>query len=100
MGDLVFMFFLVLLVWIMILVIVLFYGGMVWSKNMLSIVMYSVGFLVVIFVFWIVVGYLLVFLIGGNVFIGNLDWVGLKGVGFILNGDYSVMILYNMFMMF
>jgi Amt family ammonium transporter len=100
MGDSVFMFFSALLVWIMTPAIALFYGGMVRSKNMLSTAMYSVGSLAVISVLWIVAGYSLAFSTGGNAFIGNLDWVGLKGVGFIPNGDYSATIPHNMFMMF
>ncbi|QTL47495.1 ammonium transporter [Priestia aryabhattai] len=100
MGDSVFMFFSALLVWIMTPAIALFYGGMVRSKNMLSTAMYSVGSLAVISVLWIVAGYSLAFSNGGNAFIGNLDWVGLKGVGFTPNGDYSATIPHNMFMMF
>ncbi|WP_394553770.1 ammonia channel protein [Priestia aryabhattai] len=100
MGDSVFMFFSALLVWIMTPAIALFYGGMVRSKNMLSTAMYSVGSLAVISVLWIVAGYSLAFSTGGNAFIGNLDWVGLKGVGFTPNGDYSATIPHNMFMMF
>ncbi|WP_456317967.1 ammonium transporter [Priestia megaterium] len=100
MGDSVFMFFSALLVWIMTPAIALFYGGMVRSKNMLSTAMYSVGSLAVISVLWIVAGYSLAFSTGGNAFIGNLDWGGLKGVGFTPNGDYSATIPHNMFMMF
>ncbi|KJL04391.1 MULTISPECIES: ammonium transporter [Priestia] len=100
MGDSVFMFFSALLVWIMTPAISLFYGGMVRSKNMLSTAMYSVGSLAVISVLWIIAGYSLAFSTGGNAFIGNLDWVGLKGVGFTPNGDYSATIPHNMFMMF
>lgn len=100
MGDSVFMFFSALLVWIMTPAVALFYGGMVRSKNMLSTAMYSVGSLAVISVLWIVAGYSLAFSTGGNAFIGNLDWVGLKGVGFTPNGDYSATIPHNMFMMF
>ncbi|MGC3790961.1 ammonium transporter [Priestia aryabhattai] len=100
MGDSVFMFFSALLVWIMTPAIALFYGGMVRSKNMLSTAMYSVGSLAVISILWIVAGYSLAFSTGGNAFIGNLDWVGLKGVGFTPNGDYSATIPHNMFMMF
>ncbi|MQR88588.1 ammonium transporter [Bacillus megaterium] len=100
MGDSVFMFFSALLVWIMTPAIALFYGGMVRSKNMLSTAMYSVGSLAVISVLWIVAGYSLAFSTGGNAFIGNWDWVGLKGVGFTPNGDYSATIPHNMFMMF
>ncbi|MER2258349.1 MAG: ammonium transporter [Priestia megaterium] len=100
MGDSVFMFFSALLVWIMTPAIALFYGGMVRSKNMLSTAMYSVGSLAVISVLWIIAGYSLAFSTGGNAFIGNLDWVGLKGVGFTPNGDYSATIPHNMFMMF
>lgn len=98
MGDIVFMFFCVLFVWLMIFGLVLFYGGMVKSKNVFSMVMYSFFLFVIVFVVWVLYGYLFVFVFG-NIWFGGIEWVGLKGVGFEF-GSYSEMILYLLFMMF
>ncbi len=60
----------------------LFYGGMVRRKNVLATFMQSFIMLGVISVQWVLVGYSLSFApdaLGG--FVGNLDWLGLKGVG-------------------
>ncbi len=58
-----------------------FYGGLVRRKNVLSTIMYSFITIAVITLQWVIFGYSLAF--GPNVggFIGNLDWLGLKGVG-------------------
>jgi len=59
----------------------LFYGGMVRSKNVLGTIMQSFIALGVITIQWVFYGYSLAFGpdIGG--IIGNLDWIGLRGVG-------------------
>ncbi|CAH0345280.1 ammonium transporter [Bacillus sp. CECT 9360] len=100
MGDSVFMFLATLLVWLMTPGIALFYGGMVKSKNVLSTAMHSYMPMALVSILWVLVGYSLSFSTGGNAFIGNLDWAGLKGVGFEPNADYSATIPHNMFMMF
>ncbi len=100
MGDAVFMFLAVLLVWIMTPGVALFYGGMVKSKNVLNTAMHSFVPLAVVTVVWVLVGYSLAFSTTGNAFIGNLDWIGLKGVGFEPNADYSATIPHSMFMLF
>ncbi|RFU69494.1 ammonium transporter [Bacillus sp. V59.32b] len=100
MGDSVFMFLATLLVWLMTPGIALFYGGMVKSKNVLSTAMHSYMPMALVSILWVVVGYSLSFSTGGNAFIGNLDWAGLKDVGFEPNADYSATIPHNMFMMF
>ncbi|MCL4435228.1 MAG: ammonium transporter [Thaumarchaeota archaeon] len=58
-----------------------FYGGLVRRKNVLSTIMYSFITIAVITLQWVIFGYSLSF--GPNIggFIGNLDWLGLKGVG-------------------
>ena len=58
-----------------------FYGGLVRRKNVLSIIMQCFMMLALISVQWIVLGYTLSF--GGDIhgFIGNLSWLGMKGVG-------------------
>jgi ammonium transporter, Amt family len=59
----------------------LFYAGLVRSKNTLNTFMMSVGTLAVVAVTWTVIGYSLAFDDGVG-FIGGLDHVFLKGVGF------------------
>ncbi|MGA9754881.1 MAG: ammonia channel protein, partial [Desulfobaccales bacterium] len=60
----------------------LFYGGMVRSKNVLATIMENFILLGVISVLWAIYGYSLAFGPDVRHFIGNLDWVGLAGVGF------------------
>jgi ammonium transporter, Amt family len=57
----------------------LFYGGLVRSKNVLSILMQVTTVFSLILILWVVYGYSLAFN-GGNAFIGNLDKLFLKGV--------------------
>ncbi len=61
----------------------LFYGGLVRRKNVLSTMMHSVFILALVSVLWVLVGYSLAFGkdAGGLGIIGNLDNVGLRGVG-------------------
>src|SRR5512137_1364091 len=77
-----------------------FYGGLVRRKNVLSVLMQCFIILCVISLQWILYGYSLTFGpdIGG--FIGNLDWVGLKGVGGAPNADYAATIPHSTFMIF
>jgi Amt family ammonium transporter len=67
----------------------LFYGGMVKSKNVLSITLHSYAALILISVQWIIVGYTLAF--GKDVFgfIGGLNFSFLNNVGFLPNADYA-----------
>ncbi|MCG2735154.1 MAG: ammonium transporter [Candidatus Methanoperedenaceae archaeon] len=78
----------------------LFYGGMVRKKNALSTIMFSFTILALISVQWVLVGYTLSFGsdIGG--IIGNLEWLGLAGVGIVPNADYAATIPALAFMMF
>jgi Amt family ammonium transporter len=59
----------------------LFYGGMVRSKSVLNMMMMSFGALGLITVLWVLYGYSLAFGndVGGGL-LGNLDFVGLKGL--------------------
>jgi Amt family ammonium transporter len=57
----------------------LFYGGLVRSKNVLSVLMQCLISAGVMGLLWIVVGYSLAFS-GEGAFIGNLDKVGLRGI--------------------
>ena len=61
----------------------LFYGGLVRRKNVLSILMQCMFILALVSVTWVLVGYTLAFGkdVNGWGIIGNLDNIGLKGVG-------------------
>jgi ammonium transporter, Amt family len=61
----------------------LFYGGLVRRKNVLSILMQCTFILALVSVTWVLVGYTLAFGkdVNGWGIIGNLDNLGLKGVG-------------------
>jgi ammonium transporter, Amt family len=61
----------------------LFYGGLVRRKNVLSILMQCMFILALVSVTWVLVGYTLAFGkdLNGWGIIGNLDNVGLKGIG-------------------
>ncbi|MEK7697709.1 MAG: ammonium transporter [Pseudomonadota bacterium] len=60
----------------------LFYGGLVRSKNMLSVLMQVFTIFCLIAVLWVVYGYSLAFSAGGglNSFIGGLDKLFMKGI--------------------
>jgi Amt family ammonium transporter len=58
----------------------LFYGGLVRSKNVLSTLMHSLFCAALISVVWVVVGYSLAFGPSQGGWIGNLDFLGMKGV--------------------
>ncbi len=78
----------------------LFYGGMVRTKNVLSIIMQSFICLGVISLQWVLWGYSLAFGPDINHIIGGLDWIGLTGVGADPNPDYSATIPQYAFMIF
>src|SRR3990172_5117061 len=88
------------LVMLMIPAVGLFYGGMVRKKNALSTIMFSFAILALISVQWVLFGYSLAFGpdIGGV--IGNLDWIGLNGVGQDPNATYAASIPALAFMIF
>ena len=78
----------------------LFYGGMVRSKNVLGTIMQSFIIIGLISVQWVVIGYSLAFgpSLGG--LIGDLSWVGLKGVGLAPNPDYAATVPHQAFMIY
>lgn len=78
----------------------IFYGGMVRSKNILATVMQSFVSLGVISLLWVLYGYSLSFGPDIHHFIGNLDWVALKGVGAAPYPIYSATIPHQLFMLF
>jgi len=78
----------------------LFYGGLSRKKNVLSTIMYSFFAMVVISIQWALAGYSLAFGPDISHVIGNLDWLGLNGVGQDPNPDYSATIPHQAFMIF
>ncbi len=82
-GDTAFMFVATALVLLMTIPgLALFYGGLVRSKNMLSVLMQVFAIVSTVSILWVVYGYSLAFTGGGglNAFIGGLDKAFLKGV--------------------
>lgn len=79
-----------------------FYGGMVTSKNVVSVIKQSLLILGIVSVQWVVVGYSLVFGPdwGGLGIIGNLDFFGLRGVGYAPNADYAATVPQLAYMIF
>ncbi len=67
----------------------LFYGGLVRSKNMLSVLMQVFVTFSLITVLWVVYGYSLAFT-EGNAFIGGLDRLFLKGVFDPAKGEFAM----------
>lgn len=77
-----------------------FYGGLVRRKNVLSVLMQCFTIVCVISLQWMLFGYSLAFGPSINGIIGNLDWMGLAGVGAAPNPDYAATIPHSVFMIF
>ncbi|MBV9159474.1 MAG: ammonium transporter [Candidatus Kaiserbacteria bacterium] len=78
-----------------------FYGGMVSSKNVVSVIKQSLIILALISVQWVVVGYSLAFAPdAGHGLIGTLQYFGLRGVGFAPDPNYAATIPALVFMIF
>ncbi len=78
----------------------LFYGGMSRKKNVLNSIMCSFIAMGLISIQWALCGYSLAFGPDVGHIIGNLDWLGLNGVGVEPNPDYSATIPHQVFMIF
>lgn len=78
----------------------LFYGGMVRSKNVLATVMKCLLVLALISVQWVLFGYSLSFSPTQNGLIGDLAWLGFRGVGGEPNPDYAATIPHAVYAMF
>src|SRR2546423_14384172 len=78
-----------------------FYGGMVRSKNVVSVIKQSVVILALISIQWVLFGYSLAFGkdVGGGI-IGGLGFFGLNGVGYAPNPAYAATIPHLAFMVF
>jgi ammonium transporter, Amt family len=77
-----------------------FYGGMVSSKNVLSVIKQSMIILALISVQWVLFGYSLAFGPDVHGIIGNLDFFGLRGVGYAPDPNYAATIPALVFMIF
>ena len=78
-----------------------FYGGMVRSKNVVSVIKQSVVILALVSIQWVLLGYSLAFGkdIGGGI-LGGLSFFGLYGVGYAPNPIYASTIPQLAFMIF
>src|SRR6266704_2749918 len=78
-----------------------FYGGMVRSKNVVSVIKQSMVILALVSIQWVLFGYSLAFGkdIGGGL-LGGLGFFGLNGVGYAPNPDYAPTIPHLAFMIF
>jgi len=99
-SDMAFVLISAALVMVMIPGLALFYGGMVKSKNVLSITLHSYVALIIISVQWIFIGYSIAF--GPDKFglFGGLDFSFLNNVGILPNADYSTTIPQLLFVIF
>jgi Amt family ammonium transporter len=80
--------------------LILFYGGLVRSKNVLSTMMHSLILMALISAVWMVYGYSMAFA-RGNAFCGNpFTHLFLKGVGAAPDADYAGTIPAETFMLF
>jgi len=77
-----------------------FYGGMVRSKNVVSVLKQSIVILIIVSLQWVLIGYSLSFGQDIKGIIGGLNFLGLKGVGFAPNFNYASTIPHLAFMIF
>ena len=80
--------------------LILFYGGLVRSKNVLATMMHSLILMALVSALWMVFGYSMAFA-PGNAFVGNpLTYFMLHGVGGAPNPDYAGTVPQQSFMLF
>jgi Amt family ammonium transporter len=80
--------------------LILFYGGLVRSKNVLATMMHSLILMALVSTLWMVFGYSMAFA-PGNAFVGNpLTYFMLRGVGGAPNLDYAPAVPQETFMLF
>jgi Amt family ammonium transporter len=99
-GDTSFVLLSAALVMFMIPGLALFYGGMVRSKNVLGTLMQSFIIIGLVTIIWVLYGYSLSFGPDVGHLIGNLKWLGLRGVGLVPNKDYAETIPHMAFMIY
>ena len=80
--------------------LILFYGGLVRAKNVLSTMMHSLILMALVSMVWMIFGYSMAFA-PGNAFVGNpLTYFMLNNVGGAPNPDYSATVPQETFMLF
>ncbi len=99
-GDTAFLLLSAALVMLMTPGLALFYGGMVRKKNVLGTIMQSFVAIAIISIQWILYGYSLAFGPDVHGIIGNLDWIGLRGVGVEPNPVYAPTVPHIAFMIY
>jgi Amt family ammonium transporter len=77
----------------------LFYGGLVRSKNVLSIMAQCMGIAGLVTIMWWAFGYSITFA-PGNAFLGGFDMAMLKGVGAAPNTTYAAWVSQDVFSMY
>ena len=77
----------------------LFYGGLVRSKNVLSVMAQCLGLAGIVTILWWAIGYSLAFA-PGSPFLGGTKFAMLSGVDSNPNGDYSYWVSQNVFSMY
>jgi Amt family ammonium transporter len=77
----------------------LFYGGLVRTKNVLSVLAQCMGIAGLVTILWWAFGYSRVFAKGGAL-MGGMDKAFLRGVGLTPNGDYSYWVSESVFSMY
>jgi Amt family ammonium transporter len=78
----------------------LFYGGMVRRQNVLATIMQSFIIMALISIQWVLWGYSVAFGPDVGGLVGNLSWVGLRGVGLAPYPDYAATIPHQAFMIY
>lgn len=78
----------------------LFYGGMVRAKNVLGTIMHSFIIMSLVTIQWIIIGYSLSFGPDLGGLIGDLSWLGLRGVDLDPHPDYAPTVPHQAFMIF
>jgi Amt family ammonium transporter len=79
--------------------LILFYGGLVRSRNVLGTMMHSLFLMGLVSIVWAVFGYSMAF--GDGTFVGNpMQYFMLKGVGGAPNPDYAATVPHQSFMLF
>ena len=99
-GDTAFMLVATALVMLMTAGLAFFYGGLVRSKNALTVKMQSFAALGAIGALWAILGYTLAFGADWHGLIGNLDFIALRGVGMAAHPIYGPTIPHELFMAF
>jgi len=77
----------------------LFYGGLVRSKNVLSVMAQCLGLAAIVTILWWAFGYSLTFA-SGSPFLGSFKFAFLNGVDGMPNTDYSAWISHNVWAMY